>query len=227
MPVDNFTSWSFSRWECWDRCPLQAKFKFLENIPGAGSPALDRGNAVHNELAKYVDKKTEAMPEAVQDPFQIKLVEAIRDHEDKLVEQKWALSRQWRQAPYFKKTGKPEPWLRLILDVGLLYEDLTGEAVDWKTGKQYEVNEDQMELFGLGFLCYFPPAVSVTTRLVYLDAGTEVLSEYHAKDKEKLVAKWEAKTAPMFADTEFLPRPNDKCRFCDYNKSKGGQCRFG
>lgn len=227
MSVD---AWSYSRFECWERCPLQFKLKFIDNIKSPGTPAMQRGNEVHLAMARYVaapDTMGLAMPDVVTNPFQMQLVNAIRDHDDKLVEQKWALSAQWRSTAYFKKPGKAPPWLRLILDVAVLYEDMEGEAIDWKTGRQYEVNQDQMELFGLGFLCYFQPAVKVTTRLVYLDEGTEVLNQYDAKDKEKLQAKWEKKVAPMFADTTFLPRPNDKCRFCDFSKSKGGQCRFG
>ena len=220
-------AWSFSRYECYVQCPLKFKLKFIDKLKTEQSAAMARGNTVHIDLAKFVRGDTEAMPAVVTSPFQRTLVQQIREHDDKLVEQQWGFDRKWRETSWFVRAGRPHPWLRSILDVALLYDDLVGEAIDWKTGKKYEANEEQMELFALSFMRKFQPAIHVTTRLVYVDAGEEEISEYPAKDQDKLIEKWERKVAPMFEDTTFLPRPNDKCRWCDFNKSKGGPCRFG
>lgn len=220
-------AWSWSRYELYALCPFKFKCEVIDKRPKQQSVAMARGNTIHIDLAKYVRGDTDVMPAAVTTQFQKKLVQDIREHDDKLVEQQWGFDRHWNQTAWFKKAGLPAPWLRSILDVALLYDDLVGEAIDWKTGKQYEANEEQMELFALSFMRKFRPATDVITRLVYVDAGAETISEYKAADQEKMIAKWEKKVAPMFEDELFLPRPNDKCRFCDHSKSKGGPCRFG
>lgn len=221
-----FTAWSFSRWETYQRCPLQFKLKFLDKIPTPQTPAMARGNAVHLDLKAYVNGETQAMPAVVTNAFQRTLVDDIRAHEDKLVEQQWGFDRKWNQCAWFDRGGV-KTWFRAICDVALLYDDMVAEIVDWKTGRVYGENAEQMELFALSLMCKFAPATHVITRLVYIDAGSEQIAEYPASDKEKLQAKWERAVEPMFNDRDFIPRPNDKCRFCDFSKSKGGQCRFG
>lgn len=222
-------AWSWSRLETFELCPAQFKYKFIDKLPSPGSPAMARGNVVHKEAADYLQAKTDALPEAVKLPFHRKLLEECRAAEDKVVEQQWAFNRQWEPTGWFAKASAPSgaAWLRTIVDYGVVYEDMEVEVIDWKTGKVYGHNAEQVELFGLAVLCHFKPTTKVTTRLVYFDAGAEQVDVVLAKDKEALIAKWTAKVQPMFAETQFLPRPNERCRFCDFAKSKGGPCRFG
>jgi hypothetical protein len=221
MSVKPLTAWSYSRYALYEQCPLKFKLEVLEGIKQPASPAMERGNKVHVALANYVTGKTTTPPET-HDKIRY-VVEQIRDFHDKVVEQQWGFTKSWRPTGWFGK----DTWFRATLDVGLLYEDLTGEVADWKTGKRYASNDDQMELFALSFMCQYTPATHVTTRLVYVDTGDEEIAEFAAKHKDALRAKWEGKVAPMFADTVFAPRPNDKCRFCAFARSKGDQCRFG
>lgn len=222
-------AWSWSRFETFELCPLQFKLKFIDKLASPGSPAMARGNEVHKATASYLLGQTDALPEAVKLPFHRKLLAECRDMEDKVVEQQWAFNRQWSPTGWFDKAGAKNgaAWLRTIVDYGAVYEDMEVEVIDWKTGKAYGHNAEQVELFGLSVLCHFKPATKVTTRLVYFDAGTEQVDVVEAKDKDKLIAKWTAKVQPMFDEVNFLPRPNDRCRFCDFSRSKGGPCRFG
>jgi hypothetical protein len=220
------TAWSFSRWETYVLCPFKFKCKFMDKLPTPQTPSMARGNQVHLDLKSYVTGETQTMPDVVVLPFQRTLVDQIRAFDDKLVEQQWGFDHNWRETGWFDR-GPVKTWFRSILDVALLYEDLVAEVIDWKTGKVYGENAEQMELFALSLMCKFKPATHVITRLVYLDAKAEQIAEYPAADKEALQAKWERKVEPMFNDRDFIPRPNDKCRFCDFSKSKGGPCRFG
>lgn len=224
MTID---AWSWSRFECWDLCPLKFKFKFIDKLPEPGSPAMERGNKIHDETAKYLTGVREALPDAVTDPYQRMLLEECRAAEDKIVEQKWGFTQGWEPTGYFSRDAKKPTWLRTIVDYGVLYEDMTVEIIDWKSGKMYGHNAEQVELFALSAMCHFKPAKQVITRLVYFDAGTEQLATFDAADKAALIAKWNAQVAPMFADTTFIARPNDRCKWCAYSKSAGGKCRFG
>lgn len=219
------TAWSYSRYDTWVTCPFKFKCKFIDKLPDPGSAAMDRGDKVHKALAKYIMGQGE-LPAEVKTPFQQKLYAELRaiPNDDKVVEQQWAFDRNWKPTGWFDRSA----WYRSILDAGVVYEDLAVEACDHKTGKRHDTsNDEQMESQAIAVFCQFQPVTHVTTRLIYVDAGSEEIAEFPLADKVKLLEKWAGKVAPMFADNTFIARPNDKCRFCVYSRSKGGPCRFG
>lgn len=218
-------AWSYSRYDKYTTCPQWFKFDVIDKVdPVVQSPAMARGDRIHKGLAHYITNGVigEMPPEA--DKF-AKLVEDIRQFppEDRVVEQQWAFTVTWKPTEWFAK----DTWYRSVLDVGVAYQDDTLEAVDWKSGKRYGSNDEQMESQAVAVFAKYQHIKHVTTRLVYLDGGTEEFAEFPAKDREKLQAKWEVKVAPMFVDETFAPRPNDKCRICPHARSKTGRCRFG
>jgi hypothetical protein len=119
--------------------------------------------------------------------------------------------------------------LRNIADVAMLYEDNSAEVVDWKTGKRYGSNDEQMELGAVTMFQRFRGQTvnGVKTTLIYVDAGGEETAEFKFADLDRLRAKWHERAVKMLEERQFLPRPNDKCKFCNFSRSKGGQCRFG
>lgn len=215
-------AWSFSRWACWALCGLQYKLRYIDKLPEPQSPAMARGNDIHIGIAKYLEGKADAPPAEAATTFGAQLAE-LRALPNKSVEQKWAFNRQWRGTGYFAK----DVYLRSVLDVGLVYDDNTADIIDHKTGKKYGSNTEQVELFALSAMCMWPQVTRVTARLWYIDADDEEIIEFSAADREKLKAKWDANASKMLSDTIFAPRPNDKCRFCNWSRSKGGPCKFG
>ena len=219
-------AWSWSRLECFELCPLKFRYKFIDKLPEVASPAMARGDRIHKDTAKYLLGQVEQPPAEVKLPFQRKLLAEVRGWDDKVVEQQWAFDRTWSPTGWFQK-GNGAAWYRQIVDAAVLYEDMAVEVIDWKSGKAYGHNADQVELFALGAMFHFKPATKVMTRLVYFDGGTEQRDEFDAADRDKLQAKWTARVAPMFTEQNFIARPNDRCHQCAWSKSKGGPCRFG
>ena len=43
------TAWSYSRYADYTQCPLKFKLKHIQRLPTKGSPAMDRGSAIHKE----------------------------------------------------------------------------------------------------------------------------------------------------------------------------------
>ena len=41
--------WSYSRLTTWEQCPLKAKLKYIDGLKEPGSPAMDRGTAIHKD----------------------------------------------------------------------------------------------------------------------------------------------------------------------------------
>lgn len=225
VPID-FTplvDWSYSRWGDYERCPFYFKKKHIDKIKEPKTGAQDKGIDYHDNMANYLLKK----PGAVCPPTKFgALMAELRDFEDKIVEEKMGFTNTWKPTGYFAK-GDDATWLRVVWDVGLMYEDLTGEVCDHKTGKKYGANADQMELFALSFFCKFKLAKSVTTRLWYHEHGDEDVMEFEAAQVPAMKAKWEKRAATMLGDRVYAMRPNDKCKWCMHAKSAGGVCRFG
>lgn len=227
--VSAVQAWSYSRYELYVQCPLKFKLRHIDKLPEPKAPAMERGNTVHKAVAAYIS--VPATIESVQPPPEasqfLHLMNELRAIPDKQVEQQWGFTAAWAPTGWFGAGT----WFRSILDVGVLYADMTFEDIDWKTGKKYDSNQEQMETQALAIMCRLKPVAHVSTRLAYLDSGEESFDEFPARDKEKLMRKWESRVAPMFADDMFVARPNDKCKWCAFSRSnwtgKGTPCKFG
>lgn len=218
-------AWSYSRLSQWETCPAQFKYKHIDKLKEEQSPAMARGDKIHKAAAAWLT----AAPESLAPPIELakfaRLFGQLRaiPAEDRFVEQQWGFNAKWRPTGWFGA----DTWLRVVLDAGVVYPDGTADVIDHKTGKKYGSNQDQMQLFALATFCRFPHVSEVMTRLWYLDSGDEEVAEFKQEDRSTMVADWEKRVAPLFADTVFAPRPNEKCRWCSFAKSKNGPCKFG
>lgn len=212
-------SWSYTAYSTYAQCPAKYKYQKIDKLPEPKSQAMERGNAIHKKCENYLTGITAALPtEAKHFAAQMQQLKTL----DPFVEQKWGFTKDWRPTSW---TGSAT-WYRGIVDAGVLYPDRTADIVDFKTGKLYETNEDQIELFALSVMLRYPEITHVTARLWYLDSGDEIIREHSASDKEALRKDWEKRVGPMFADTIFAPKPNKFCDWCHFRKSNGGPCRF-
>ena len=222
------TAWSYSRYSDYKQCPAKFKFKHLMRLPDPGSAAMQRGNAIHKMAEDYVKAGGRKKPKL---PPELKNVAAEVEHcraMGALAELPWGFRNDWSW------TGKPnwfgdDVWFRMKADVAVAYDDDTGLVGDWKTGKMYFSNEEQIELFGAVSLRRFPNWTKVDVRLWYTDQpvdDNEIQREFTAKEGELIRADWAKRSKPMFADRKFAPTPNDKCGWCPFSKAKGGPCKF-
>lgn len=223
MPV-LVTAWSYSRYADYKQCPAKFKFKHIDRLPDPGSPAMQRGNDIHELAEKVVRAKIDVPPELENVRAEL---EFCRDNMA-TPEEQWGFTNKWGWI------GRPgwfgdDVWFRAKTDVRLLYEDNTLLLGDWKTGKMYFSNEEQIELFALAGYRRFPDVIEVDTRLWYTDQpadNNEIQRVYKAKELETIQRDWDKKVVPMFKDRRFAPTPNDKCGWCPFSKAKGGPCKF-
>jgi hypothetical protein len=223
---NGITAWSYSRYADYRQCPLRFKLKYLDKLPEPGSPAMQRGGEVHKEGENFLLGSGKGRGKA-------KVPESYRHFEDEMlqllaldpmVEQQWGFTRQWEPTGWFGS----DTWLRIVCDVVVKYDDDTVDLIDFKTGRKYDTNEEQVELFSCAPFMKWPVVNHVTTRLWYLDQAqdNEVIREYTRDQFEGIRTGWEKKIVPMFKDKRFAPTPNDKCKWCSFSKSKGGPCKF-
>jgi len=214
------TAWSYSRAADYAQCPLRFKLKHIDKIQEPPSAAMARGRDIHKEAELFVLGKgplTDSLKKFED------LVTELAAFPGVAAELKAGFTRHWKKTGYFAK----DVWLRAVFDIFLPYADDTALVADFKTGKRYASNDEQVELFALAAMCFAPNVKTVETRLWYLDTGEEEIAEFDATQRDALISKWEAKVAPMFNDSVFAPRPNDKCRFCHFSKSRLNLCKFG
>lgn len=245
------TAWSYSRYSDYKLCPLKFKLKHIDKLKEPGSPAMERGSAIHKlgetfltapQLEPVPVPKTRKKP--VIDEIVIPIEYANFQEEmvqlrglSPLVEQQWGFTQAWEPAaasardPHGWFAG--DTWLRIVTDVTVVYDDDTADIVDFKTGKMYDTNQEQMELFSCGPFMKFPKVEAITTRLWYLDVpdpkgnGANVVEQQFSRDDfERIKGEWTQRIVPMFKDKRFAPTPNDKCRWCHFSRAKGGPCKY-
>lgn len=227
-------AWSYSRYADYQQCPARFKYKHIDRLPDPGSAAMQRGSDVHKEGELYLKAGKRSKPPASYKYFAEEMKELVSL--SPMVEQQWGFTREWKPTSWFGN----DTWLRIICDVTVLYDDDTADLIDFKTGRKYGTNEDQVELFAMGGFMMWPEVNHVTARLWYLDVpdgpndgdinpestANTTIREYTRDQFNKSRAAWEKRIKPMFNDTKFPPKANEKCRWCAYSKSKGGPCKF-
>lgn len=222
--ASKITSWSFSRWNVYETCPAQAKYKFIDKLPEEEGPALARGTAIHAKAASYVDARKGALP------LELKLLKDYFQDLRKLggaSELQWAFDSSWQRVEWFSK----DAWCRVMIDrfVYATPKKKTARVVDYKTGKIRGEYVEQLELYQVAGLLGDPEANEVAAELAFVDQG-KILPEKPAIVKKaqlaKLQKKWEQRVKPMLNDTVFAPRPGNHCRFCSFSSLRKGPCRY-
>lgn len=222
-------AWSYSAWSDYSLCPLKYHGRRILKLPEPPSTALADGNLFHQQIARHIGDGLGEPGPAPDRPIHARLlpiVAQLREIDDKMVERQWAFTSAWKQTGWFSRAPKAT-WLRVVLDVGVVYPDATAHVGDWKTGKRYATNDEQMELFALATFAHAPHVNEVETRLWYIDNGHEEIAEFTRAEEAPLRAKWEGRAQKMLADRTWTPKPNDMCRFCVRARQNGGDCKFG
>lgn len=226
-PLKYPDSWSYSRYAMYTECPAKFAYKFLIGIEEPPNAHMARGNAIHKLADKYIAAE---LPPGV--PPELQKFETLFDYarEDGkfFTEQQWGFTKNWEVTGYMVFNGPKATHLRTIVDFGRFYDEEQHLLIgDHKTGKRYDTNQDQVELFALSGMYRFPSVKTVETRLWYLDSGEEVINEFDTSQQKKLRQKWDALIEPMMRDTMFEPRKNKWCGRCFYSRYNEGPCHVG
>lgn len=238
MPARKLTSWSFSRYSDYNKCPFMAKRKHIDRVKEPPSDAMERGRLIGESAEKYIKGLTRNMPAELKtfdaDFRAMRKQSSAKKGLPIFVENMWGFDKQWQECRWDDWNNC---WLRIKLDVGHFLDPSTFLATDWKTGRMRPeaVAEymEQLELYATGALIKFynVPDLQVRVRLAYLDsgdvyppAGEEVV--YYPADLPRLKKTWVGRTKKMLNDTVFRPSPGNHCRWCSQSKAKGGPCKF-
>lgn len=223
--VQTIDAWSYSRLSTYESCPRRAKFLYIQKLPQADSPAMERGSRIHEQAEKYLKGTAELPNTAVWQPWKEDMLSLrIAGYE---AEKNIAFDSNWNVCEYFG----PSTWVRMRMDAtGITH---CPEAIDYKTGRPYHTHAEQAELYGIAAYLTAPDPEDVEEVLVsfwYLDIPNIIERTYHADEIPGLQDKWTARANVMLTDTEFKPNgckaSCGKFSGCEFAANNGGQCIY-
>jgi CRISPR/Cas system-associated exonuclease Cas4 (RecB family) len=215
----NFT-WSYSRLGDYEKCARLYKYRHIDRLPEPKGEALSRGIAIHEEVEQYLFGKA-PLPSKF-DAFKA-YIEEVKNKPGLIVEELWGLTREWVAcAP-----KSPLVWWRGKLDAYWRDGVTSASVVDWKTGRVYDSNTDQMKMYAAAVMSREPEVEEVAVSLVYFDQKEEHTEVYYRDRLDYVRGQFTSRAGRMEEDKTFDPKPGPACRWCAFRKSKGGPCSEG
>jgi len=218
--MTNFTdAWGFTKLSVFEECKAKFKYQFMDKLDSGGSPAMERGSKMHDNIEAYLNGWTpDLLPENME--FKENL-DSLKTKNYK-AEQALGFDKGWMKLPTW--FGK-DVWLRVKMDASYI-EDDHGHAIDFKSGKYRVPSIDQVEIYAIGLYSANPALKEVTAQFWFLDTGEVYTKNYTAAELIKLREKYERRVVPMYTTTEWVENPSMGCRYCPYSKTKGGPCKY-
>lgn len=220
--TQTITTWSYSGYKEYCQCPYKAKLKRIDKLREPGSPAMDRGTAIHQIAEDFVMGRRATLAEGAHalHIFQ-RQFNMLREAQAKC-ELEWGFTRTWEPCAF----NAPNVWLRVKTDA--LYHDSPESMtiVDHKTGRIYDDHRDQLHLYAtVGFILH-PNVQVITAQDWYLDQDAVTEEVFAREDAQAMIDTWEERVRPMLRDTIFPVKSGPLCRYCHFRKANGGPCQF-
>ena len=222
------THWTISALKDYETCPLKYQYSYLFDaddwrrlgykvVPDKGSPAMQRGTDIHESIEHYLDGTSPALHPEIGPAWAIQ-IHNLKDI-GAVPEQQWELEEGWH--PF---EGGPV-WLRLKMDAHYHLDSTSLALIDFKTGKPYPANMEQVEVYALAAFAMFDNVQEVHGALWYLDGDEPDEKTFKRSQASKLARKWEQRANALLKAKDYPPRRNRFCNWCAYNKAKGGPCQ--
>lgn len=218
--------WTISALKDFETCPAKYQWSYLfepqdwfaigyEFVPSTGSPAMQRGTEIHQTCEDYLNGTGTLHREI--GPAWRNLIDGLR-YMDATPEEQWEFEDGWHP----KADGAL--WLRMKIDAHYFPTKDVVHVIDYKTGKPYAANMEQVEVYAIGALAKFDDVQTVVGELWYFDSDEPHEKTFHRDRVSKLALKWEQRATRLLTATSYPPRKNKFCDWCPYNLKKGGPC---
>lgn len=215
--------WTYSRLSDYEKCPRLYAARSLKIYPTFAPtehPAMARGTAIHTVMENAWLKGAK-LPGALA-RYAPLLDQLRKDWPTTHVEMAVALNNQWKPAAY----DAPTMWVRSKID-WLGFAGHEARVIDWKTGRIYGTNADQVRLYAGFVFQTYKMIKTVHVELVYLDQKAGIEESIAREQWVEKRKEFTARANTMLAATEFPPKPSAYCGVCSYSAAKGGPCKEG
>lgn len=217
------TAVSYSRISTYDKCPAQVRFKVEGYDDGsADSEPLKRGKRVHEQGEEYLRGPASAPVPTAYKHFAAEMQDLRAQNYRPEVEICW--NRDLEPTGWWDS----DIWFRSKIDALKVLRS-SADAIDYKTGKEREEHEEQLDAYAVSIFLKFPKVDTVTASMWYLDLGTITSVKYSREvDFKGLLEEWLRRGDEVVSDLEMAPTPSKKwCGWCPFHAKKGGPCRDG
>lgn len=224
------THWTISALKDFETCPAKYRYAYLfeaadwhalgyKVAPATGSPAMQRGTDIHQTCEDYLLGKVgvEGLHAEIS-PAWRNMIVGLKDF-DAIPEQQWELHHDW-----YPIAHPGELWVRMKIDAHYRPSQDTVVLIDFKTGKPYPQNIEQVEVYALGAFATYDEVDVVEVALWYLDSDEPHEKTFKREQAGKLARKWEQRAGRLLEAVKFPPRRNRFCDWCPFNARKGGPC---
>ena len=223
--------WTISALKDFETCPAKYQWSYLfeasdwkklgyKVVPSTGSPAMQRGTDVHQTCEDYLLGKVnvEGLHAAIS-PAWRNLVRGLKDI-GATAEEMWTLDDGWNIVPDNHSTM----WVRMKIDAHYRPSKSLLHVIDYKTGKPYASNMEQVEVYALAGFAKFDDVDTVHGELWYFDSDEPHEKTFKRSQASKLARKWDQRANRLLEAKEYPPRENQFCNWCPYSRTKGGPC---
>jgi len=206
---------SYSGKKLFKQCPKRWYHTYVLGEREPSGPAAERGTRLHDKLEQFFLRGTGyPQDDKVLAPWR-RVMEALTLY-DPSPEAALAVNKDWEPVDF----DSPDAFYRGKADLKF---SRSGEVhiFDWKSGKKYPDHEEQ----GMSYVAMAPEHTLAHTCFVYLDSPLDMLEfQYTPTQREDHIAELINEINEIRATTEFLPKPNDGCKWCPLSWRKGGEC---
>jgi PD-(D/E)XK nuclease superfamily len=218
--ADTFNdAWGFSKLDVFETCKAKFYYQFIKKLPSGGSPAMERGSKMHENIESYLNGWA---ADLIPDNQLFKQAIDELKAKDFRAEQAMGFDKEWNAlSDWFQKST----WLRVKMDASYI-DGEHGYAIDFKSGKYRVPSTEQPELYGIALHAKNPELTKVTAEFWFLDTGEVYSRDYTADELLKLRKKYEKRVEPIYMTSQWDPSPSNECRWCTYSKTKGGACKY-
>lgn len=212
--------WTHSRLSTFETCKLRFKLKEIDKLPEKTSPALARGSEIHEHIEAYLSGWVKALHADVK---------YLRKELTELKKQKPIIEKLWAHAMDYSQLGDPfdrTAYCRAKLDAMVVTKDRV-RVIDFKTGRVYPSNDDQVRFYGMLGLMRAPEYDLAQLELWYVDQNELIVCDPVTRaDVAKLQKEFTRRASVMYKATKFPAEPGMHCRTCPYKKSSDGPCEY-
>ncbi len=233
------THWTSSALKEYETCPAKYRWNYLFDasdwlklgftiVPKKESFAMLRGTDIHQTCEDYLLDKIGVAQLHPEISEQWRNMLTTLRNVNAIAEQQWEFDEGWHP-----KGETDDLWLRMKIDAhhltgkrGLRSKKKLARVIDYKTGKVYFDNKEQVELYAIGTFAKYDDVETVVTELWYFDQGDLIVDKTFKRDEVPTLArKWEQRANRLLSETKYPERKNKFCGWCPFSQTKGGPCR--
>lgn len=218
--IKKFTGpWTHSRLSTFETCKLRFKLKEIDKLQESSSPTLARGSEIHEQIEGYLNNWLKALPADIKLHAEIQKLKKLKP----VIEKLWAHAKDY--SPLSDQWDKTA-WCRAKLDA-FVETARKARVIDFKTGRVYPANDDQVRFYGMLGLMRAPKKPEAQLELWYVDQ--DLIKECEPVKREEVAAlqkDFNRRATIMYDASKFPAEPGLHCRNCPYRRQSGGPCEF-